>query len=214
MFLVTLVPYKMEMRKFFLLLILVFTLGACTNNVKENENKEETSLNNQENYIEEHAIVIGTNITVEWMPKAYENEAFIEEAKRNKVIDEALFNILKDDIQSSAEEYEGKVRLVFTNIKYTESAQPRLQFAIVNKTGVIIRNIQFDMMIEDKQTKARYIELTEVTLQGDLSVDIPNNTAYYYPVGAPAAIEQPIGTSFGQNDVNVYVENLTYDIVE
>ena len=203
------------MKKMIFSLMLVCLLGSCANsNIEENKNEEKTILNNTELNITDFAKVTGTNITIEWMPKAYENEEFRKEAKKNKAADEILFTILEADIQASSESYEGQVKLIFTNILYTDKLEPRVLFAVVNKTGNTIQNLQFDMMIENKLTKERYIELEGVRLEGNLSVDIPNNTAYYYSVGAPSLIEQPIGTKIGQNDANVYVKNLTYDIVE
>lgn len=193
------------MRKFFLVFLIL--LASCSS---ENiiDNKEETKVN-----IGERALVEGTDMRIEWMPNLYQNEQFEKEAANNITSDEFLFTLLNIDIQANPEKYEDKISFIFKDIRYDEKNEPTVSFAYVNKTGFCIKSVKLFLIIENKDTKERYVEIGG-GLEGDLDIKIPNNTAYYYNVGFPAALEQPIGTKFGQNDVNVYVENLTYDIVE
>lgn len=68
--------------------------------------------------------------------------------------------------------------------------------------------------LQQKSTKERYVEVVELKLDLELGVDIPDDTAYFYAICVPSLSERPIRTTLDQNDVNVYVENITYDIVE
>lgn len=195
-----------------LLIIMIIMSGCSTSNIPQNG--EETELNKEEKSVSNVARIEGTDIVIEWMPKMYENEQFKKNAEKQVEADELVFSLLNIDIQAYGEKYNNKATLIFTNMHYTESTvMPTMTFSIVNKTGKTIENIKFFIAIESKNTGQRYVEVGG-GLEGLAAIEIPTNTAYYYSMGFPAAVEQPIGTKFGQKDVNVYVENLTYDVIE
>lgn len=197
------------MKKIILSLILLCFLASCGNsNVRENKNEEETTLN-----MEEAARVTGTDMTIEWVPVAYENENFRTIAKKSITADELFFNLLYIDIQAAPDKYSDKLTFIFSDIQYSSPLKADMTFAYVNKTGHTVNNINLTLVLEDQVTKERYIG-AKWGIEGELNVNIPNNTAYYYTITLSTLLEKPVGTKLGQNDVEVYVENLTYDIVE
>lgn len=205
------------MKKIILSLILLCFLVSCgDNSIEKSENIETTTVNQTKQVEEENrAILERDGIKILWNPKAYNTEGFKKNAEQDMTADELMFEILYANIKSAPEEYNDKVSFVFVNIGYPENTKDLvIQFALSNITKQTIRNIKFDLMVEDKNTGERYLELRNAELDSDLEIDIPPSTVYFYPVGTGTSVERSVGTKLGQNDVNVYVENLTYDIVE
>lgn len=43
--------------------------------------------------------------------------------------------------------------------------------------------------------------------------EIPSNTAYFVMIGAPTKITKPAMTRYERSELDVYVENITYEMV-
>lgn len=205
------------MKKIILSLILLCFLVSCGDNSIEKSENIETTTTNQTKQVEEEnrAILERDGIKILWNPKVYNNEEFKKIAKQDMTADKLMFEVLYANIKSAPEEYNDKVSFVFINIGYPENTRDLVILqAVSNITDQTIKNIKFDLMVEDKNTGERYLEVRGAEFDSDLEIDIPPSTVYFYPVGVTTSVERIVGTKLGQNDVNVYVENLTYDIVE
>lgn len=194
---------------------LVMTLSACAPQGEQQTKEEQTMVNETSNQSSERARYVGEDLTVEWSPTMYdlmENRVILE---RNRALDQRYFELFYQDVfLVNREKFADKQVVIYlSNVDSVGSEIGGSLLFIVNSTDFSIQDVSFTLRALKFGTSEEVVTPSDLSISSEI-VKIPPHTAYQFQTDIYLGEKIQSGDSFINLELDIYIKDLTFDIVE